>query len=272
MRYIKFALIGLAFALTGCASGVKFSEMSQSIKTVPADQGRVYFYRNASMFGAALQPNIYLDDAAVGASKPGGFFYVDLAPGPHKASTSTEVENRLTFVIDGGETKYVRTSPSFGVLVGHITPELVSADEARPELQSLSYIGTVAAPGAPAATVTPAPAAPVATAPSAPVSRPAAVQPAPAAVVAAAPARETATHMAPAARTLAQPVEAQKTEFILGVSSNTVEKLARQSGCESAQGAGLISEPGPLETYSVQCRDGRVFLARCELRQCDPLQ
>jgi hypothetical protein len=269
MRYIKFALIGLAFALTGCASGVKFSEMSQSIKTVPADQGRVYFYRSASMFGAALQPNIYLDDAVVGASKPGGFFYVDLAPGPHKASTSTEVENRLTFVIDGGETKYVRTSPSFGVLVGHITPELVSPDEARPELQSLSYIGTVAGPSAPAPTATPAPAAPVAAAPS---TRPAVVQAAPAAAVTVAPARETATHEAPTTRTLTQPVEVQKTEFILGVSSNSVEKLARQSGCESAQGAGLISEPGPLETYSVQCRDGRVFLARCELRQCDPLQ
>jgi hypothetical protein len=37
-----------------------------------------------------------------------GFFYVDTAPGKHEVSTSTEAENKLTFVLEKGEVKYVK--------------------------------------------------------------------------------------------------------------------------------------------------------------------
>jgi hypothetical protein len=60
----------------------------------------------------------------------------------------------------------------------------------------------------------------------------------------------------------------QKLPFHLGVSSNTVEKLAKQQACTGGQGAGLVTEPGPVEVYRMQCDNGKVFMARCELRQC----
>jgi hypothetical protein len=60
----------------------------------------------------------------------------------------------------------------------------------------------------------------------------------------------------------------QKLPFRLGVSSNTVEKMARQQACTGGQGAGLVTEPGPVEVYRMQCNNGKVFMARCELRQC----
>jgi len=60
----------------------------------------------------------------------------------------------------------------------------------------------------------------------------------------------------------------QRVPFRVGVSSTTVEKLAREQACNSAQGAGLMTEPGPVEVYRVRCDDGKVFTARCELRQC----
>lgn len=60
----------------------------------------------------------------------------------------------------------------------------------------------------------------------------------------------------------------QRVPFRVGVSSTTVEKLAREQACSSAQGAGLMTEPGPVEVYRVRCDDGKVFTARCELRQC----
>lgn len=60
--------------------------------------------------------------------------------------------------------------------------------------------------------------------------------------------------------------------FRTGVSSATVEKMARQQGCLGGQGAGLITEPGPVEVYRMRCEEGamrgKVFRARCELRQC----
>ena len=63
-------------------------------------------------------------------------------------------------------------------------------------------------------------------------------------------------------------VEIEKVEFRPGVSSATVEHLARQQGCTGGWGAGLVSQPGPVEVYRMSCESGKVFLAKCELRQC----
>lgn len=60
----------------------------------------------------------------------------------------------------------------------------------------------------------------------------------------------------------------QRTPFKVGESSHTVEKLAKAQACTSMQGAGLVTEPGPIEVYRMQCQNGQVFMARCELRQC----
>ncbi|MTW06321.1 hypothetical protein [Pseudoduganella ginsengisoli] len=63
-------------------------------------------------------------------------------------------------------------------------------------------------------------------------------------------------------------VEITRVEFTPGVSSATVENMAKQSHCTGGPGAGLVSDAGPVEMYRMACSDGRVFLARCELRQC----
>jgi hypothetical protein len=60
----------------------------------------------------------------------------------------------------------------------------------------------------------------------------------------------------------------ERVAFRAGVSSATVEKLAKQQACSGGPGAGLVTEPGPVEVYRMQCDDGKAFLARCELRQC----
>lgn len=140
----KSALVVIALAaLTGCAAtGPSHKDVQASIPVLKADQGRVYFYRNASMLGAALTPDIKLDGKTVGESKQGGFFYVDAAAGSHEASTSTEVSNKLSFVLDKGEVKYVRTKVSMGVLAGHVIPELVGQDEAKKEIGETKYTGS----------------------------------------------------------------------------------------------------------------------------------
>lgn len=86
----------------------------------------------------------------------------------------------------------------------------------------------------------------------------------------------------PAAPRIAAPVQAapqlvdasgapiERVPYRVGVSSVTVEQLARQHAC-IGQGAGLITDPGPVEVYRLACSDGKVFMARCELRQCRKL-
>jgi hypothetical protein len=126
----------------GCATGPKFSELASSTPALKATDGRVYFYRSSSMVGAAVQPDIRLNGVVVGSSKPGGYFYVDRPAGTYLASTSTETEKTASFTLDAGETKYIKTSPSFGVLVGRVVVTIESPSSAKAEMASLSYTGT----------------------------------------------------------------------------------------------------------------------------------
>jgi hypothetical protein len=143
---LKFAALAAVVVLAaGCASGVKYQDMAASMPSVKAGEGRIYFFRSSSMFGAAIQPDIRLNDTVVGTSKPGGFFYVDRPAGNYVAAAATETEKTASFTLAPNEIKYLRTSPSMGLMVGRIVVELESPDKAKAELQSLSYTGTVAA-------------------------------------------------------------------------------------------------------------------------------
>jgi hypothetical protein len=80
------------------------------------------------------------------------------------------------------------------------------------------------------------------------------------------------SRMAPVQPAVAQAAQAgtavERVPFQVGVSSATVEKLAAAQACTGEKGAGLMTAPGPVEVYRMQCDNGKVFLARCELRQC----
>lgn len=150
--------IAVAFALlAGCvSSGMKHAELKSSMQALKSDEGRIYFYRTGSFFGAAVQADISLNGTVVGTSQPGGFFFVDRPAGKYEAWASTEVSRMVTFTLDPGETKYVRSYVSVGILIGRVNLELVGAAEAEPELESLHYTGTPPAAAAPPAGQPPA--------------------------------------------------------------------------------------------------------------------
>lgn len=128
--------------VSGCATtGAKPAEMREELASVPANKGRIYFYRNSSIVGVAVQPNISLNGLVVGESKPGGFFYVDVAPGMHEVTARTEVMASVTVPIREGETRYVRSSITMGVLVGRIELTLVETSQASLEISSLNFTG-----------------------------------------------------------------------------------------------------------------------------------
>ena len=142
MKIIRLGLVVVLAALMGaCASGPKMAEVKSAIPTLKSTEGRIYFYRVSSMVGAAIQPSITLNGTIVGESKPGGFFFVDRAPGAMEVAASTEVERKLTFTLATGETRYVRTATTFGFVAGHVQPVLVDRAEAEKELEDTSYTG-----------------------------------------------------------------------------------------------------------------------------------
>ena len=133
----------VALSLAGCASGPTFSTIQSTLPALAAEKGRVYFYRESSPVGAAIQPSIMMDGKAVGDSVPGGVFFVDAAPGNHEVATSTEVERKLTFTLGAGQVRYVRTNISFGIIAGRVQPELVDSKVGAGEIAGLSYTGSL---------------------------------------------------------------------------------------------------------------------------------
>jgi uncharacterized protein DUF2846 len=144
MRFAKFFVaVNVLLVLVGCAAtGPLYTEVASAIPPVPANKGRIYFFRPDTMLGAAVTADINLNGKVVGKSERASFFFVDENPGKCTVMTSTEIERQLTFTLDSGQTRYVRTSVSFGVMVGRINPELVAADEAKTEIAGLHYTGT----------------------------------------------------------------------------------------------------------------------------------
>jgi hypothetical protein len=141
--FVKLGVVAAAaVVLAGCAaSGAKYQDMAESIPSLNRGQGRIYFLRSASLFGAAVRPEIRLNGEVVGSSMPGGFFFVDRPAGKYSAAAETETEKTLSFALDAGETKYLRTSPAMGLLVGRIVIDLETQEKAKEELPSLSYTG-----------------------------------------------------------------------------------------------------------------------------------
>lgn len=132
--------------LQGCAAtGPKGSEMRGALQSVPAGYGRIVFFRGNSIVGGAVRPEVRLGNQVVGQSVPGGFFYVDAAPGRYAASASTETTASVDVQVVAGQTTYVRSAIGIGLLVGRVVFTVEGQVTAQAELPNLSYTGTTVA-------------------------------------------------------------------------------------------------------------------------------
>lgn len=134
-------IFGLSFLVFGCASGPKFAEVQSKIQNLDSQAGRIYFYRTTTL-GAALQPKIKLNGEVVGKSVAKGFFFLDRKPGTYEIMTSTEVDRKLSFTLENGETRYIKFGVTMGFFVGHVYPNLVDSKIGEKEIQGCSYTGT----------------------------------------------------------------------------------------------------------------------------------
>lgn len=129
----------LVVLVSGCATGPKYTEVVSTIPSLTQSQGRIYFYRPSAL-GAAVQPDISLNEQKVGTAKPHGFYFVDRAPDNYEVAAATETEKKLTFTLEPRQERYVRLKIQMGLFVGRIVPELVDKAEAEGELKELSFV------------------------------------------------------------------------------------------------------------------------------------
>jgi hypothetical protein len=130
----------VALALSACASGLKFAEVNPTIAPPDLERGRIFFYRPSSV-GVALRPDVVVNGERVGEAVPWGFFYIDRPAGTYEVVTSTEVKRKVSFVLEPGQTRFVRFSMSLGFFLGHVYGELVEPDQGLSEIQGCKYTG-----------------------------------------------------------------------------------------------------------------------------------
>lgn len=147
MKKIRLLLaFGMLVAvLAGCASeGPTQAEIEAAMPALKPGYGRIYFLRAPAFIGAPIQPEILLNNQAVGRSQPRGFFFVDRPAGAYQAKTSTSVTTALDFSLFAGEVKYIRTEVNvalLGVMPGSVSFSLMDQSAAEPELRELNYTG-----------------------------------------------------------------------------------------------------------------------------------
>jgi hypothetical protein len=135
-------LLLTGFLLAGCASPRGLDEPVLQLPSLKPGLGRVYFTRQGAFAGSAVQPEIRMNNEVVGRSTPGGFSYVDRPPGKYVVTTATEVVNEVTFQLASGETKYIKTVVTHGILVGRVTPTLESPEHGQSDINRLRYVGS----------------------------------------------------------------------------------------------------------------------------------
>ena len=134
-------LLFVGFLLASCASPRGLDEPPLKLPPLKPGFGRVYFTRAGEFGGSAVQPEIRMNNEVVARSVPGGFSYVDRPPGKYNVTTATEVENAVTFQLAAGESKYIKTAVTPGILIGHVTPTLEFPEQGQSDINRLRYVG-----------------------------------------------------------------------------------------------------------------------------------
>jgi len=92
MWTLKSVLVVVAgLILAGCQGRVS-EPMMASVTVAPVGSGlaRIYFYRDWEPYESLSRPLIYLNDAPVEISEPGGISYRDLSPGDYHISVDSQ--------------------------------------------------------------------------------------------------------------------------------------------------------------------------------------
>ncbi len=114
-------LIGLAVAVSGCASGPPFTDAP------PPDNGKalVYIYREANFAAAASGAAFFIDERKVVDLLAGGYSYIYLAPGHYEVEQRWSLFNyapqageavSIPLEVKAGDVRYVRFHSGVGAI------------------------------------------------------------------------------------------------------------------------------------------------------------
>lgn len=134
------AASAISVALAGCAAGTKWADADAVKAPPPKGQSRIVVFRDG-LLGAAVQPTVTVNGRGTGTCQPNGAFFVNVPPGKHEVSATTEVTRTVQVETSRDTTAYVQCSIGIGFFIGR--PELtpVTPDFGQKAVQPLVFTG-----------------------------------------------------------------------------------------------------------------------------------
>ncbi|MBR7801738.1 DUF2846 domain-containing protein [Undibacterium fentianense] len=271
-RLFGMALVMTSF-LTGCAS-IKMASQAEDAKAksfaADPNQANLYIYRNEFM-GAAIKMPVEIDGKEIGKTGSKTYFAVKVAPGKHTLVSKAENDFVLDLSAEAGKNYFIWQEVKMGLLMARTKLQVVDEATGKAGVNESQLIDTSIIETKPSTAPKQNPSGSVSSVSEEPSKSPSATL---------VPTKEErhSTHESPTKGASTEttsthltdgPIKVERVPFEIGVSSVTVERIAKKNSCESKKGAGLLYKKGPLEVYRVNCEDGRELKARCELRQCE---
>ncbi len=143
MKKSLFICLLASSVLAGCASvPMQSSQESEQLKKYnppSSNKAGIYVYRKDSMFGAALKKDVRIDNACIGETARGVFFYHEVeGDKDHTFSTESEFsDNDLVIRTMSGQLYFVEQNIKFGAFVGGAELILVNNDQGKSDVSSL---------------------------------------------------------------------------------------------------------------------------------------
>ena len=122
----------ISAALVGCAAeGPSFKELTATSPPVAADQSRVIVLRRKDRYDdySASKATVRINDRLAGEVRYGGFFFVDVPPGPVKLVASARNTGygacELPISATAGKTVYIDVAPRTASVIAGLTGSVV---------------------------------------------------------------------------------------------------------------------------------------------------
>lgn len=120
------AAMPIADAAPAAASVTSATAANALIGPAPEDKGQIVFYREPKFAGGAIGFKVREGDAEIGKLRSGNYFVALVEPGRHEYNVKGETRDILPIEVEAGETYYVKTTVSMGILAGR--PNLAPSD------------------------------------------------------------------------------------------------------------------------------------------------
>ncbi|WP_233238260.1 DUF2846 domain-containing protein [Bordetella sp. LUAb4] len=132
------AILAVTTGMLAACARPSYDRVEEQYATLPAGQGRIYFYQPSSAGDPTTgNPYVLVNGWKTGRTSPGNFFFVNRAAGLYSITIDYNSAAPLMLQLAAGETRYVRVNK--GGL--KLTYNEETKEKAEAELATMTYHG-----------------------------------------------------------------------------------------------------------------------------------